>query len=425
MRTRKKNKETRFNYGAEVYGLSSDDEEGPDDPAARRASRQDKEDVNFDVNASASASASASGTKNDDDVGVGMEEGEDDNDLAEDLEDGEDGEEVIAVDSDSGRAAPKRPKKKKQRRRLSGHVHEVPGYPTDIRQTRIYVGLLKRWTRHHQLADLYYGTDNHHLSIVYEMMNRWMQHHVFPAKNLSDKGGVMASPWLAKGFERFQENRYTSWMQRSRAQQKTRSISAQSAQRFITQEGRDLKVLLGPHGYQKEYALNYGRSLPISQSGTPIASGEGGVMNGWLLDVGGLVLSMKWAPARGQSHQILAMAVIPHSDQAYRESDEDGEENDRKDGCVQFWRFPTTNDPAGVVRPASGAPQLFRAACFDWGRPKRMEWCPVPLHIDGVQGLLAILNGDGQVRVISVKGQESNTQAEFGVYNPSPETILF
>ncbi|EOO00935.1 hypothetical protein UCRPA7_3610 [Phaeoacremonium minimum UCRPA7] len=170
MRTRRKNKETRFTYGADVYGLSSDEES--DDPAARRASRQDKDDVNFDeVNASASGTKDANGNDNLVEAETEIDDDFDDEVSEAEISDDDDNE-AIAVDSEigRGRAAPKRIRPKKQKPKPSGHVHEVPAYPTDIRQTRIYVGPLKRWTRHHQLADLYYSTGQKHLSIALQLL---------------------------------------------------------------------------------------------------------------------------------------------------------------------------------------------------------------------------------------------------------------
>ena len=413
MRTRRENKEKRFSYGADVYGLSSDEEEEVDDGATRRASRLDASDANFEGGVRDAENGNSPGDKDD------ASEGDDD-DAAISNDDDLGDDEVVTLASDSERTSRRRVRPKKEKPKPSIFVHQVPLYPTDIRQTRIYVGLLKRWTRHHQLADLYYGPSQQHLGIVYDMMRRWLQYHVLPGRSLSHQGGVMASPWLAEGFERRQEERHTAWFKANiadkEARQRTHSIAVKHAQRFVTYEDRELKALLGPHTHQTEVTLKYGQSLSISESGAPVTDrgSHTDVSNGWLFDVGGLVLSMKWAPSPGQGDQILAMAVIPHSDQAYREVDDEGAPDEKADGCIQFWRFTGTPDSAGVVRPSLKPPQLSNAICFSWGRPKRLEWCPMALPTPGLLGLLAVLSGDGKVRVASVRKQEDRSQATYG-----------
>ncbi|KAJ3558666.1 hypothetical protein NPX13_g9664 [Xylaria arbuscula] len=247
---------------------------------------------------------------------------------------------------------------------------EVPPYPSDPGQrwTRTYVGPIKRWTRFYELIDWWFG----------------------------DKPDPYKSP------------------ERSRQQSCIRIDRDEAFGRFIPQAQGQLDVLLGHISDQKPYPIRYGQSISFSDSGQPIHDTDSGdiVTGGWLLDIGGIAVSLAWAPTQGQVDQLLAIAVIPFHDQAYYLDLKDApKELDQKDGTIQILRFEVSRDGLGILRPSRRGPQLAQALCFSWGRVSRMQWCPVQLSAEDNTRLLGVLCVDGKLRIIGVQNitdKESN-----------------
>src|SRR5690606_35164365 len=79
------------------------------------------------------------------------------------------------------------------------------------------------------------------------------------------------------------------------------------------------------------------------------------------------------------------------------------------------WGFLPRRRPGELAFTSAQPPRLLGTKCFDWGRPKRLEFCPVPMDVDGPHGMLAVLSGDGKARALEVnnhlerqKGQEDH-----------------
>ena len=177
---------------------------------------------------------------------------------------------------------------------------------------------------------------------------------------------------------------------------------------------------MGPHGDQSGYSFEQGRTVPLLPSGAPIKEDDSGStdVGGWTLDIGGIVLSMGWAPIEGDQDQLLALTAIPFSDQAYYQTLEDAPtEATLKQGSVQIWRVKVTkHQDDGQMRLASSKPSLVSAYCHDRGRVLRMQWCPVPLAAPGQVSSLAFLCNDHKVRVVLVKKPSpDNDEGIFGM----------
>jgi transcription factor C subunit 6 len=71
-------------------------------------------------------------------------------------------------------------------------------------------------------------------------------------------------------------------------------------------------------------------------------------------------------------------------------------------------------DTDGIPRLSKREPKLVSSLCFEWGRAVRIQWCPIPLTVGDHIGLLAMLTGDGKVRVVTVKRPSQREQADFG-----------
>ncbi|KAI0144285.1 hypothetical protein GGR57DRAFT_482640 [Xylariaceae sp. FL1272] len=299
---------------------------------------------------------------------------------------------------------------------------EVPAYPSDTGQrwTRAYHGPLKRWTRLHELIDWWYGENPDRRLIVDEFMRIWWQHQLLPPR-LSTPAHLQRARhgWMDENFAADQRMKYRE-LQECRLvhqipQQTATIVDKEKVfHEFLPQTGGYLKVLLGTVSDQRSYTIQYGESISCSDSGTPIDNGGSSdtTIGGWLLDVGGIVVSMSWAPTVGEVDQLLAIAVAPFSDQAfYRNLGDMPQPSDQKQGTVQILRFEAIKDGTNTIRPSGRAPRLAHLLCFSWGRVSKIHWCPIQLTIEDPARLLGVLCGDGKLRILSVRnssGQDVN-----------------
>ncbi|KAI1264268.1 hypothetical protein F5Y18DRAFT_391668 [Xylariaceae sp. FL1019] len=291
---------------------------------------------------------------------------------------------------------------------------EVPAYPSDPGQrwTRAYHGPLKRWTRLYELIDWWYGDHPDRRLIIDEFMRIWWPHQLLPPR-LSSPAHLRRAQqgWMKENFAADQRLKYRELYEcrlvHQLSQQTATIVDKERVfHEFIPQTGGNLKVLLGPPSDQRAYTIQYGESISCSDSGIPIDNGGSDeiTIGGWLLDVGGTVVSMAWAPAVGEVDQLLAIAVTPFSDQAfYRNVGDMPQPSDQKQGTVQILRFEAAKDEMDAVRPSGRAPRLAHLLCFSWGRVSKIYWCPIPLTVEDPARLLGVLCGDGKLRILSVR----------------------
>ncbi|KAI1209115.1 WD40 repeat-like protein [Annulohypoxylon truncatum] len=348
--------------------------------------------------------------------------------------DDEDEHDVVPNDlSDFETQKGKKSESKRKRNRRSwvptnaaNSLSKVQPYPTDPSQkwTRTYVGPVKRWTRLLYLVDYWFGDMENRREIFNGFMNLWFNFQLIPPKlPLGSRQLELArNGWMPDDFAQDMEDKFRSWYLRYLSMTTTPQVptvidKTKAFRWFLPQTKSDMGVLLGHVSNQKEYRIKQGESIPFSDCGIPIEDeGNHKVQSGgWLLDVGGIVLSMGWAPIKGEVDQFLAMAIIPYADQAYYKNlDDIPKGSELKEGNIQIWKFEAEKDHKGVLRPAHSSPKLAHALCFHWGRALRMQWCPVPLSTDDNIALIAALCGDGTLRVIKITlGTENDGDGTF------------
>ncbi|KAK4241978.1 hypothetical protein C8A03DRAFT_11801 [Achaetomium macrosporum] len=307
---------------------------------------------------------------------------------------------------------------KKQRNSGAGMIqsrkglHDIPHYPLETRiVTRVYAGPLRRYARYSALRDAMYGPEYERIKVIWDLEIRWADFPVLPPRlPPEDQQGVVPSPWLPRGFERTQKKRAALWYNACQTGapefQQTHPLPPEDGRRLVPKAEGDISTLVGPWDRQKTFRLSQGGSLSLSPSGLPVEDPDAGdkTPSGWVLDVGGIPLAIAWAPLSRQGIQVLAVASIPFSDQTVAGRDyPNTDATDKSTGCIQLWEFIPEKRPGRLDSPSTRAPRLLLAQCFDWGRPKRLEFCPVPLDSSGLYGMMAVLCGDARTRVITAK----------------------
>ncbi|KAL0936236.1 Transcription factor tau subunit sfc6 [Colletotrichum truncatum] len=285
-------------------------------------------------------------------------------------------------------------------------------YHADGRPTRYYTGALKRGQRI-QVLDFFYGPEEEAVRIAGWLLNRWAGYGVLPSKVPDGDACPVPSPWLEEGYAEQQEKVAREWFVRVKEEkgwtEGERGMSAEEAAEYRIQPGGQLATLLGPYPEQKEVRIAPYDGITLSESGLPLEKASEEKSAGWMFDVGGLVVGMDWAIRAEGASQILALAVIPHSDQQLVSE----ASYDKKKGMIQLWEVRSVEDENGMIYPENSPARLARTVCADWGRIKRIKWCPVPFTDDGSLGLVALLCGDGQVHVVSIKDITDDEQDSF------------
>ncbi|KAK4215327.1 WD40-repeat-containing domain protein [Rhypophila decipiens] len=383
---------------------------GVDDDDTEPVAVPDNDSDDDDFNEQAAKGAHDQGGKDD-----GDDEDEDDDDDDDDDDAHPSSEDEAIVGSTS--SAPKRIRNTGAGMTQSRkNYHEIPSYPLETRiVTRVYAGPLRRYARYSALRDSMYGPAYHSIRIIWDMEKRWMSFSVFPpGYPPSHPRGVVPTPWVAPTFDSDQEARALRWSEefqtREPENQRIRGIPIKHGQRLVPQAEGDILLLSGPFDEQKQYQLSPGTGMPLSSSGLGIEDAEVGdnktMARGWVLDVGAIPVQMAWAPSARQDVQVLAVATIPFSDQEKPQPKPKGDGEKEKDttpGAIQFWEFTPDPTSPGLAMPSNDKPVHVLTRCFDWGRPRRIQWCPVALESDNRYGMLAVLCGDGIARVIDVR----------------------
>ncbi|KAK3943285.1 hypothetical protein QBC46DRAFT_351660 [Diplogelasinospora grovesii] len=332
-----------------------------------------------------------------------------------------DGDDNVVQDGEAreeaGRSGKKQQPQQQQRNIVGGTsqvrkgFHDIPNYPLESRiVTRIYTGPLRRYARYSALRDCMYGPEYERIKMIWDLENRWADFPSLPPKfPPRHASGILPSPWLPAKFELMQRERASRWYRDYKANyselQRSHTLPAETGMPLIPgwNEG-DLVCRLGPCGKQKDFTLKQGSSMLLTSADLPVddADAKDTEPSGWMVNVGGIPLAIAWAPLSSRDTQILAVASIPSADQVAGGNSGDGDS--KSTGCIQFWEFVgERREQGGLACPSRRAPRLLVAKYFSWGRPKRLQWCPVPMDsVSDEYGLLAVICGDGMARVLDV-----------------------
>ncbi|KAK7752687.1 hypothetical protein SLS62_005238 [Diatrype stigma] len=273
----------------------------------------------------------------------------------------------------------------------------VQEYPTDLasKWTRSYAGPVKRWTRLQLLTKFWFGDRENYLTIVGDFVRLWWGYEILPPKLTSKYDLAVASnPWMPNGFPEDQELKLRQWYERYLEKRARRSLSSpidkgKAFRRFIPQPPDALTVIIGDAAEQKEHHFKQGQGVAFSGLGNLIekSDSEKTRSSGWLLDVGGIVVSMGWAPSESRTEQLLAMAVIPFRDQAfYQDLKKAPQESEKREGAIQIWRFEAEELQDSMAVLAAPKEHTVQISCFTWVNMNRIAVG----HTDGTIALWSI-----------------------------------
>lgn len=354
------------------------------------------------------------------DAGGGEDDDDDDDELV--LSHDEDGS-VVESDASGNVKASRRAKKPTKTSTVDSNAIEP--YPFSKKTTRAYEGPFKRQRKTPHILQYMYGPAEAHTKLAYGMLNRFYHLETLPGRPVDDSSGPLLTPWVPEGFEASQQAALTAWLDRYGRdesvgpRQKLVKLSKAGMAPYLVKPEGNLAVLLGPYGEQQEITFPGGanRGVCLNSADLPTdshARDERSQPKGWMLDAGGLVLSLAWAYRPENTDPVLALCVVPHSDQHHPNTAErDAHLGSRKHGIIQFWKFPAKKTKQEDMVPKAEPPILLRTLMFDWGRARRIKWCPVPPADGSIMGLLGLLTGDGKVRVLEIENVRPKERSTF------------
>jgi transcription factor C subunit 6 len=390
MRTRRANRAK--SYVAEKYDF---DDSSEDEKPRRRAKKADERDENFTA----------------DDA---LDDVADEPSNDEELGDAEPENEPAKPPRPARRAvrgpkpaAPKPPKAKD-----TGYLDINLFTTQDGSLTKGYAGLNDRTFRGQPLVNAWYGPIKEQIAIEEALWDRWEDWPALPPKQSNNEHGLPSKGAWLPDFATRQDELAKVWRQEIEA----KASQEPSCQALSEEEAMPYRmphlampVLLGPRSKHETISFEPGMGFALSQAGIPYDIDESSEKSadGWIIDTGGLVVSMDWAPRpRNQTTQLLALAVRPHADQKFYDYEiESARENFLKHGTVQLWELQGEKPVEESTLPTTQPPRLRSTLCLDYGRARRVKW-------NSLVGYLAVLCGDGKVYVFDADRQD---KAAFGM----------
>ncbi|KAK3187331.1 hypothetical protein K4F52_003962 [Lecanicillium sp. MT-2017a] len=393
MRTRRANRSK--SYVTEKYDFEDSSEE---EQPRRRARDAEEKDDNFTADDDAEDGAGD----------VASDEAMSDAELEPELEPEP---EPAAATTPSRRATPKRSKpvapKPSKAPKNTGYL-DIGLAAQDGTQTRGYAGQNDRSIRGQLLVSAWYGPDEEQVAIAQDLWDRWSDWPALPPKQSDNSRGFPAKGVWVPNFAARQEELAAAWKQdidEKIAEEATfQSLSAEEAARYRMPQ-HFMPVLMGPAPNQQEIQFEPGAGYALSQAGIPYETDESAnkVPEGWIIDSGGLVISMDWAPRRrDQTTQLLALAVRPPADQEFYNYEAEFAKGDfQRYGTVQLWEFEGEKPVEESTMPTSQPPVLRSTLCLDGGRARRVKWNPFT-------GILAVLCGNGKIYVFDADRDDAS-----------------
>lgn len=398
MRTRKSRKATK--YSLPDYGLGSDGEAEQDTSQAQSpAADVEGEDEEFTIGP----------------IDPALEDDEEFEDVPDDQasDDGVDGTRRSGLD----RKSKPPPKRKAKHALATDDPTNLVAYPTDSRltSTRLYHGIFQKLLRAYFYED-FYGPGEEAVAAAIRLFRRWATHEILPSKLLDENLCCIPTPWVADDFESVQTVTVRDWLQRYReatsqgfaGEQHILHVPEDTAQPYLIPSERHLTMLTSLADTDKQHPFSLHRPMPLHEIDASVGDeneDQDATSDGWIFDVGGLILSLAWAPMAGRQAQVLAVAISPFVDQDLDalQAAVTPADYQQHHGLVQLWSLEEVQPGDGPTEPLDHQPRLACTLLLEWGRAKKLLWCPAASStLDDHIGLLGVMCAGGMVHIIRI-----------------------
>ena len=274
-------------------------------------------------------------------------------------------------------------------------------------------------TNNDQKRRLLFGSAVEDARAAYAAKGRWAGMPCLPGR-VGDGAGRRAEEekraWDARGG-----------MDACFARQIFSTIGEDEARDYLPEgEGSECSFLMGPYSNQHLYKLAVGKSMRLMDAwgdDGPRKQGRPKIIrsnykNGFMINLGARVHCLEWAPHQHGQSQYLAVSMLPkrQSDHPPFQAPEAPAFTPQPPhkASIQIWKLKRRQD--GTIDTEAGC-KLAAVLCTDWGDVKEFKYCPMPIAKSEPSsntidlGLLAVLHGDGTVRVLRLNAipQTSNT----------------
>lgn len=283
-----------------------------------------------------------------------------------------------------------------------------------------------------------FGTGTEELVTLARSRDKWVNDATLPTRGVDKHGAGGLGHSLSHTEEKRKMEATAGWdwyhdhggKDRLGKRQKMRHLSPDEGHVYLPRPAKDSQsFLLGPYGKQTMHsleprmAMDFGdawRSMAESSSEEGGGTSRKGRREGWILNAGGKIQCMDWAPNQNGNMQLLALSTPGTPSKAQHDQPQKPGEPPKAPAftpspptpaCIQIWAFAalTEIEREGLM-DLSRIPKLQMVLCTEWGDIKQLKWCPTPRDLregDGEAnyslGLLAGIWGDGRVKVLDLR----------------------
>lgn len=254
-----------------------------------------------------------------------------------------------------------------------------------------------------------FGPEEDDLEKILGVQVRWQSDPVLPQRIINAEGeaGVALTPWYSDERRADDLENAWTWLNEDDSPKKKQvvtQIADGQEVSYMPRHADESAFLLGPHADQTLYTLHLRDSMNFARAwhkGDEELE-QKGTREGWIVNVGGRIQTMEWAPNRANKNQILAISLCTEDLTGNRKRSV--YMSNPGPSCIQLWDVSSKRESKSLARlDMETSPELIQVICTGWGELKQLRWCPVFRKLpDNEFGLMATVWGDGKVRVLDI-----------------------
>ncbi|TKA26144.1 hypothetical protein B0A50_04641 [Salinomyces thailandicus] len=215
------------------------------------------------------------------------------------------------------------------------------------------------------------------------------------------------------------------------SRQNLQQISLEEAREYMPASKHTRDFVMGPAEDQKLFRLRTGQSVSLLEAWKSDAPMPTNYKTGFVINIGAKVSCLDWTPNRLGRDQYLAASTYairtPSGDWPEHSSAPAFTAQPPWKSCIQIYRAKAGEDD---VIDATTPPLQISTICMEWGDIRVFKWCPAPCEDTGMLGLLAIVSGDGALRVVRVplptdRDETSYLRVDAVVFESRPPDTLY